>query len=128
VIAAIWETLLSGHREPVRGRIFDPAVPFRLEFQSELLASGFDDAAIHEHVDSVGRDIVQQALVVSHQQDRPLGAAQAVDAVRNDPQGVDVKPESVSSRIASLGSSTAIWNTSLRFFLLRRSLHSRRGS
>jgi hypothetical protein len=39
----------------------------------------------------VGHDVVQQALVVGHQNDGPLEITQAVDALGDDMQGVDVE-------------------------------------
>ena len=44
-----------------------------------------------EHVDEVGRDVVEQALVVRDQQDAEVRVEHRVHAVGDDPQGIDVE-------------------------------------
>src|SRR6266404_1281292 len=68
-----WGTLSRCHRArsescaPValpaqlsRYRLFlnDPVVALIFEFESELFVTGADDAAIHQHVDEIGHDVV----------------------------------------------------------------------
>jgi hypothetical protein len=48
--------------------------------------------------------------------DRAVRAAERVDAVRDNPQGVDVEAGIGLVENRRRGSSTAIWNISLRFF------------
>ncbi len=67
-------------------------------------------------MNEVGNDVIEQTLVMRDDNDRALGTAQGIDAVGNGLERVDIETESVSSRIASFGSSSAIWKISLRFF------------
>ena len=63
-----------------------------LELERQLLAAGPDDAAVRQHVDDIGHDVVQQALVVRDDENRAIRAAHRVHAVRDDLQRVDVEP------------------------------------
>ena len=95
----------------------DPVVALLFQFEREFLAAGSHDAAVHQHVDEVGHDVVQQPLVM---RDDELGVVRRASACsrRCDTtlSASMSRPESVSSRMASFGSSTAIWKISLRFF------------
>ena len=96
---------------------FEPAVALRLELERQLLAARLDDAAVGEHVHEVGHDVVQQPLVVRDDDDGALGAAQRVDAARRRPSARRCRGPSRSRRESpGVGSSTAIWKISLRFF------------
>ena len=70
---------------------------------------------------------VEQALVVVTN-DGPIGAAQGVYPVGDDLERIDIKPESVSSKMASFGSRTAIYASISRFrFSPPENLRSRPG-
>ena len=43
-------------------------------------------------MDDIGDDVIQQTLIVGHQQNRPIRAAHGVHAARDDSQGVDIEP------------------------------------
>ena len=66
-------------------------VALLLEPQRELLAARLDDAALGQHVDDVGLDVVEQALVVGDEQHAQVRAELRVDALGDDAQGVDVE-------------------------------------
>jgi hypothetical protein len=61
------------------------------QLQREFRAAGFDDAAVRQHVDHVGRDVVEQALVVGDDQEGAVGRTQCVDAFGDVLQRVDVE-------------------------------------
>ena len=67
-------------------------------------------------MDAVGDDVVEDSLVVGDEEEGVIGGAEAVDALATERRASTSRPESGSSRMASLGSRTAIWRTSLRFF------------
>ena len=69
----------------------DPLVSARFQFEREFLAAGLDDAASFHHMDEVGHDVVEQALVVGDQHDGVVAVAQLIDTVRDDPQRIDVE-------------------------------------
>ena len=71
--------------------LLEPRVALLLELERELLAAGPHDPAVDEHVDEVGNDVVEQPLVVGHDEHRALGRAQRVHAAGDDAQGVDVE-------------------------------------
>src|SRR5688572_32531056 len=63
-----------------------------LQGVGELLAAGLGDLAVDEDVDEVGLDVAQDAGVVGDQQDTlALALAEAVDALGDDLQRVDVE-------------------------------------
>src|SRR5205807_6595424 len=64
----------------------------RFELERKLLAAGLHDAAFREHMHHVGRDIVEQPLVVRDHDKAALGRAQAIDALGHDLERVDVEP------------------------------------
>ena len=72
-------------------RLPHPFVAFRFEFQRQILPPGGRDAPAAQHVDAVGDDVVEQALVVGDEDDRPLRTPQRVDAVRDVLERVDVE-------------------------------------
>ena len=86
-------------------RFLDPVVALLFELERQLAPAGADDAPLEEDVDVVGHDVVEEALVVRDEDDRVLGRAQLVDALRDDAQRVDVEAGVVSSIMASFGSS-----------------------
>src|SRR5215831_18041837 len=61
------------------------------ELERQLLAAGLHDAPLGEHVHHVGHDVVEQALVVGDDHHGALRRAQAVDAVGDDAQRVDIE-------------------------------------
>src|SRR3984957_15716904 len=62
-----------------------------LELERELLTTGAHDAAAREHVDDVGHDVVEQALIVGDHDHGAFGRAQPVDAVGHDLERIDVE-------------------------------------
>src|SRR5437870_100183 len=61
------------------------------ELERQLLAAALHDAAAGEHVHHVGHDVVEQPLIVRDDHHGAVRRAQGVDAVGDDPQGVDVE-------------------------------------
>ena len=84
------------HREPDSRRrlptVLDPAVALLLELEGQLLATRAHDAPAGEHVHEVGRDVLEQALVVGDHQHAALGVAQGVGAAGHHAERVDVEP------------------------------------
>ena len=83
-------------RGPVQRRsscrvAFQPAVALLFELQRQLLAAGLHQPAIAQHVHEVGHDVIEQPLVVRHDDDRAIGPAHGVDAFGDSLQGVDVE-------------------------------------
>src|SRR6476661_9797568 len=75
-----------------RGGVEVLVVALGLESVGELLAAGLGDLAVDEDVDEVGLDVAQDAGVVGDQQDTlALALAEAVDALGDDLQRVDVE-------------------------------------
>src|SRR4051794_12435761 len=71
----------------------EAVVALVLELVGELLAALLDDPAVHEDVHEVGLDVAQDPGVVRDEQDADLaGRADPVDALRDDPERVDVEP------------------------------------
>ena len=92
-------------------------VALLLQLQRQLLAARLDDPAVAQHVDEVGHDVVEQPLVVGDDDaSRAPGVRSALTPSATIRSASMSRPESVSSRMASFGSSTAIWKISLRFF------------
>ena len=95
----------------------DPVVALRLELERQLLAARLHDPPVGEHVHEVGHDVVEQPLVVrDHDERRGRGSRSVFTPAATIRSASMSSPESVSSRIASFGSSTAICRISLRFF------------
>src|SRR2546425_1927560 len=74
-----------------RGLLEDPAVSVLLEVAREVRIPALYDLPVDEDVDDVRYDVVEQTLVVRDDEHRPLRASHRVDAVRHEPQGVDVE-------------------------------------
>ncbi len=54
--------------DPGRGRLLlEPVIALVLELEGEFAAARVDDLAIHEDVDEVGNDVVEQPLIVGDQ-------------------------------------------------------------
>jgi len=68
---------------------FHRAIAFLFKFQSQFGATRTHDASIHQHVDKVRNDVVQQALVVSYHDDGALRVAHGIDALGYDLQRVN---------------------------------------
>src|SRR5262249_27645222 len=77
----------------LRGRcdVLDPVVAAGLQLESQLLAARAHDAAVPQDVHDVGGHVVQEPLVVRHQDHRVVGPPECLDAARHDPEGVDVE-------------------------------------
>ena len=104
------------HLDPCGGFFQNPVVAALFQGEGEFLAAGADDLAVHQDMDEVGHDVIEEPLVMSDDESGVVRAAQFVDTGGDDFEGVMSRPESVSSRMASLGLRTAIWEISLRFF------------
>src|SRR2546430_15233261 len=74
-----------------RGLLEDPAVSMLLEVSREIRIPALHDLPVDEDVDDVRHDVVEQTLVVRDDEHRPLRATHRVDAVRHEPQGIDVE-------------------------------------
>src|SRR2546429_3240044 len=74
-----------------RGLLEDPAVSVLLEVSREIRIPALRDLPVDEDVDDVRNDVVEQTLVVRDDEHRPLRATHRVDAVRHEPQGIDVE-------------------------------------
>ena len=48
-------------------------IAFFFQFKCEIRAAGFDDPAAGQHVDDIGFDVIQQALVVGNHQKAAFG-------------------------------------------------------
>jgi len=107
---------------PVHGSSFDsfafrnPVVTLGFKFERESFVAGLHDAAIVEHVDKIGDDEIQQPLIMRDDSCAPSGLFSLLTPPATMRSASMSRPESVSSRMASFGSSTAIWKISLRFF------------
>src|SRR5690242_3367297 len=62
-----------------------------LELVGKLGAARAGDAAVHQHVDDVGLDVVEQARVMRDHEDAHVRAGELVHALRDDAQRVDVE-------------------------------------
>src|SRR4029453_2988517 len=88
-----WSSRHPTARRLAGGDLFpDPVIALPLELESQLLATGLHDAAVEEHVDVVRLDVLQEPLVVRHQDHAVVGAPQAVHALRDGLERVDVEP------------------------------------
>ena len=85
------EQRLVGDVRGETGLAEDRAVALVLEAERQVLAAALDDPALGEDVDDVRGDVVQQPLVVGDQQDAEVRVEHRVDALGDDPQGVDVE-------------------------------------
>src|SRR5437016_2061466 len=71
-------SLRAGRRGDCGFRVAHPLVAARLQVQGQLASSGLDDATFNEDVHEVGRDVVEDALVVRHQDERLIWRAEGV--------------------------------------------------
>lgn len=56
--------ILASTPAPASSALEHPVVALLLQLQRQLLAAGFHDATVHEDVDEVGNDVVEQSLVM----------------------------------------------------------------
>jgi hypothetical protein len=95
-----------------------PPQPWASRFRpvplAEFAAAAGRDTPVHEDVDVMRGDVVEQPLVVGDDQEAPLGRGELVDAFGHVRRASMSRPESVSSITARRGSRTAICRTSLR--------------
>src|SRR5947207_12656606 len=70
----------------------DRAVALVLEPQGKILAAALHDPALGQDMDDIRGDVVEQALVMGDQEHAELGVEHRIDALGDDPQGVDVEP------------------------------------
>src|SRR5690349_6504218 len=69
----------------------DPAIALLLQLQRQLFTTGPDDTPTRENMHEVRNDIVEQPLVVRDDDEGALRAAQGVDPVGDDFEGIDVQ-------------------------------------
>jgi hypothetical protein len=69
----------------------DGCIALVLQTQGEVLATRRDDPAVGEHVHLIGRDVVEEPLVVGDEEDAEVRVELGVDAFGDDTQGVDVE-------------------------------------
>src|SRR6266511_5187994 len=74
-----------------RGLLEDPAVPVLLEVPREVRVAALHDLPVDEDVHDVRDDVVEETLVVRHDEHRPGRTAHRVDSARDEAQGVDVQ-------------------------------------
>ena len=70
--AHVWMGGLVGLRCHQRF-FFQPVVPLGFQFQGEVWAAGFDNPAVHQHMNDVGLNVIEQALVMSDDQKSATG-------------------------------------------------------
>ena len=71
--------------------MLNPFVAFGLEFEGELFGASLDNTSFVEHMDEIGDDVIEQALIVCDYDGGIVGAAQFVDAGGDDAEGIDVE-------------------------------------
>ena len=86
------------------------------EFERELRAAGPHDPALRHDMHGVGHDIVEQALIMRDDEKAALGVRKALTPSATMRSASMSRPESVSSRMAKRGSSSANCRMSMRFF------------
>src|SRR3990172_1801652 len=69
-----------------------PFVAPRLQLQGQLLAARSHDTAIDKDLDEVGRDVVEEALIMGDKHDGFVRPSELVDAAGDDLQRIDVQP------------------------------------
>src|SRR5580658_139565 len=74
-----------------RRSVFEHGVAALLELGCQALVAGHDDAALAQHMDAVGRDVIEEPLVMRDHQHGAVGSAQRVDALGDEAQRVDVE-------------------------------------
>ena len=80
-------------KQPCSGRIavFEEIVAVFFEFESEFGTAGFDDLAIGHDVDDVWLDVVEEALVVSDDEEAALRRTHRVDPFGDDFESIDIE-------------------------------------
>src|SRR5438552_1538924 len=76
----------------LRRLLDDPAVAVLLQVPGQVRVAALHDPAVHEDVDEVGDHVVEETLVVGHDEHRSVRAAHRVHSICDEAQGVDVKP------------------------------------
>src|SRR5206468_4163238 len=71
--------------------ITQPVVAFCLKLQCQFGTAGFHDASVRENVDDIWLDVVQQALVVRHDQEGATRVAQLIHGLGDGFQRIDVE-------------------------------------
>src|SRR6185312_5928533 len=69
----------------------DPVVAAPLQLEGKRAVAAASDPAAHQNVNEIGHDVLQQPLVVRHEQERALGRTQLIDSIRHDLEGIDVQ-------------------------------------
>src|SRR5262245_53527816 len=79
-----WDSgLLSGRLQPVIALFF--------KFERKVRTARLDDAAVGKDVNHIGSDVIEQALVVSNEENAAVRTAHEIDAFGNDFKRVDVE-------------------------------------
>ena len=71
--------------------VFYPVKPFFFYFVSQACVAVLNYAAIDEHVNKVGLEIVEHALVMGNDKGARLRGAKGVETLRHDAKGIHVK-------------------------------------
>src|SRR5690606_30128911 len=71
--------------------VFQPAVAFFFQFQCQFFATGFHDTAIRQHVNVIGHNVVEQALIVSDYDKAAVGIAHGVNTLSHHLQCIDIQ-------------------------------------
>src|SRR5436853_7884230 len=65
----------------LRRLLDDPAVAVLLQVPGQVRIAALHDPAVHEDVDEVGDHVVEETLVMGHDERRSLGAAAGVHSI-----------------------------------------------
>ena len=108
----------SGLACSCRHLVLERVEALALDALRELGSAGGDDAAVEQHVDDIGGEVVEDSLVVRDEQDAETGRAARTSAMPSATMrsASMSRPLSVSSSTARSGSIIAICRISLRFF------------
>src|SRR5712692_7940469 len=71
--------------------VLQPVVTLLFQLKRQFLAALFDDPAGRKHVYKVGRNVIEQALIVRYQNHGLVRVVKFVDAFGDDSERVDVE-------------------------------------
>src|SRR5436190_17117968 len=97
-------------------RIARPIVTSLFEFERQFLPPASNDSPRYHHMDVIGDDVVQEALIMRNYQYAKIGPRNEFTPCATVLSASMSRPLSVSSSTAYLGSSIAICRISARFF------------
>src|SRR5690349_7799952 len=71
---------------------FKPNISLVLELARQLLAARFNDSSFGQHVHKIRDNVVQEPLVMGHQNNGSIGVSQRIDSRSHSSQRIDIKP------------------------------------